>query len=69
MKPQTSDWATKMLIYHNMDLGFAFLDDERSSQCQAFITVVVLQSLPQTCDETVLSCSPASLHLQNLWHI
>lgn len=53
-------------FYHDVDLGFPFLDDKSPSKSNAFITIVFLHSLPHTAYETVLSCPPAGSDLYDL---
>lgn len=57
---------TSNYFHHDVDFGFPFLDNEGTSQSQAFIRVVALKSLPQRGHKTIASCSLLGPHLNNL---
>lgn len=53
-------------VYHNVDFSFPFLDEEGASQSQAFIRVVSVKNIPQSCHKTVDPCPLLGPHLQDL---
>ena len=55
-----------IFLYHDVNLGLPFLDDEGPPKSQAFITIVLLHGFPHTAHKTLVSCPPAGFDLDDL---